>query len=166
MNEKKRFRNFFLPKISSKLIIRLIIVGGVTYFIFTFIFIPLKIKGNSMTPTYKDGQINICFRLRYIFSTPKRFDVVVVRYAGTRVMLLKRIIALEGEQLEFRNGKLYIDGQLKTEPHIQYRYRWNLLKRTVNEGNVYLAGDNRNVPMEKHDFGQTSISRIIGVPLW
>lgn len=119
-----------------------------------------------MTPTYKNGEINICFRLRYLLSKPKRFDVVVVRYAGNRVMLLKRIIALEGEQIELRNGKLFIDGQFKSEQYIHKSYPWNLSKRTVKKGNVYLIGDNRNVPMEHHDFGQTSIQRIIGAPLW
>jgi signal peptidase I len=73
---------------------------------------------------------------------------------------------LEGEELEFRNGKLLINGQLTAEPHVQYSYDWNLPKRTVKKGNVYLVGDNRNVPMEQHDFGQTSIQRIIGAPLW
>jgi len=119
-----------------------------------------------MSPTYKDGQINICFRLKYLFSEPKRTDVVVVRYAGNHIMLLKRIVALEGEQIEFQNGRLVIDGQIKEELYVEYPYKWNLLPRQVEKGNVYLVGDNRNVPMERHDFGQTSTLRIIGAPLW
>ena len=119
-----------------------------------------------MSPTYKDGQINICFRLNYLYSEPKRSDVVVVRYAGNRVMLLKRIVALEEEQIAFRSGKLFVDGQIKEEPYIEYPYNWNLPSRQVEKGNVYLIEDNRNVPMERHDFGQTSILRIIGAPLW
>ncbi|MBW1813649.1 MAG: signal peptidase I [Deltaproteobacteria bacterium] len=166
MNVKNRLRYFFFPDISLKYIIRLICIAVVTYLIFTFIFVPLKIKGNSMSPTYKDGQINICFRLKYLFSEPKRTDVVVVRYAGNHIMLLKRIVALEGEQIEFQNGRLVIDGQIKEELYVEYPYKWNLLPRQVEKGNVYLVGDNRNVPMERHDFGQTSTLRIIGAPLW
>jgi len=119
-----------------------------------------------MEPTYKDGQLNICFRLTYLFYEPKRFDVVAVRYAGNRVMLLKRIVALEGEQVEFRDGTLFVDGQLEEEPYVSNPYHWNLPPRHVGKGNVYLAGDNRSVPMERHDFGQTSMNRLIGAPLW
>jgi len=119
-----------------------------------------------MLPTYKDGQINICFRLKYLFSGLKRSDVIVVRYAGNSVMLLKRIVALEGEKIEFRDGKLFVNGKIKEEPYIEYPYNWNLSPRRVGKGNVYLVGDNRNVPMERHDFGQTSTLRIIGAPLW
>ena len=81
-------------------------------------------------------------------------------------MLLKRIVALEGERIAFRDGKLFVNEQIKEEPYIEYPYNWNLPPREVEKGNVYLVGDNRNVPMERHDFGQTSIRRIIGAPLW
>ncbi|MCJ7774029.1 MAG: signal peptidase I [Desulfobacterales bacterium] len=166
MSVKNRLKHFLFPSVSSIFIIRLIVVAGITYLMFTYIFIPLRIKGHSMEPTYKDGQFNVCLRLKYLFSKPKRYDVVVVRYAGNHIMLLKRVVALEGEQIGFRNGELFIDGQLKEEPYIQYPYDWNLPERKVENGNVYLVGDNRNVPIEHHDFGQTTINRVIGSPLW
>ncbi len=81
-------------------------------------------------------------------------------------MLLKRIVALEGERIAFKNGRLLINGQLKEEPHVQYPYHWNLSQRAVKKGNVYLVGDNRSVSIKRHDFGQTSVKRIIGAPLW
>jgi hypothetical protein len=31
---------------------------------------------------------------------------------------------------------------------------------------VYLIGDNRSMPMEQHQFGQTPLNRIVGSPLW
>jgi signal peptidase I len=166
MNAKNRFRYFLFPTASLKFIIRLICVAVITYIIFTRIFIPLQIKGHSMAPTYKDGQFNICWRLKYVFSEPKRQDIVIVRYSGNRVMLLKRIVALEGERVEFRNGRLFVDGQIIEEDYVKHPCNWNLSPRQVEKGNVYLVGDNRNVPMERHDFGQTSIKRIVGVPLW
>lgn len=119
-----------------------------------------------MTPTYKDGQINICWRLKYLFSEPVRHDVVVVRYAGKGVMLLKRVVALGGEEIEIQDGRLIVDGRRIKEPYIRYSYDWNLPPRRVDEGNIYLVGDNRRVPMASHDFGQTSISRVMGAPLW
>jgi len=119
-----------------------------------------------MEPTYHDGGVNFCWRLRYLFSEPKRFDVVAVRFAGIKVMLLKRVVAREGEQVEFRDGKLFIDGQEIEEFYIRYPCNWNLPPRRVEKDCVYVVGDNRNMPIENHHFGQTSKNRVMGGPLW
>ena len=81
-------------------------------------------------------------------------------------MLLKRVVGLEGEIVEFRNGELFIDQAELSEPYVKYPCDWNLPPRKVKTGNVYVVGDNRNVPIHAHDFGQTPIERIIGAPLW
>ena len=119
-----------------------------------------------MAPTYRDGDFNFCNRFYYFFSSPSRHDVVAIRYAGTRVMLLKRILALEGETIAFRHGHLYVNDKRVSEPYVAGSYDWTLEPRKVATGHVYVVGDNRRVPMMTHDFGQTPINRIVGVPLW
>ncbi len=119
-----------------------------------------------MEPTYHNGSINFCLTLGTFFSKPQRHDVVAVRLAGHRVMLLKRVVALEGERVEFLHGKLLVDGNAIEEPYVQYPCHWNLSPRQVDQSSVYVVGDNRSMPMEDHFFGQASIKRIIGVPLW
>jgi len=119
-----------------------------------------------MEPTYGHGGINFIWRLGYTFSGLKRYDVVAVRLAGSKVMLLKRVVALGGEWVEFREGKLFIDGKKMDESYVHYPGNWTLPPRQVDKGSVYVVGDNRNMPMESHYFGQTSLSRIVGVPLW
>ena len=119
-----------------------------------------------MVPAYNNGDVNFCFTLRYQFSPPMLYDIVAVRYAGTHVMLLKRVIATEGETVEFTNGQLYINGKEINEPYINGQYDWDLPLRTVKPHHVYVVGDNRSVPMETHDFGQTDLNRIVGAPLW
>jgi signal peptidase I len=119
-----------------------------------------------MEPTYQNGTFNFCCRWRYLFSKPKRHEVVTVRLAGSKVMLLKRVVALEGERVEFRHGKLFVDEKEKDEPYIHYPCNWNLPPRQVEKDSVYVVGDNRNMPIENHLFGQASVKRIVGVPLW
>ena len=119
-----------------------------------------------MEPTYRNGGVNFCWTVGYLLAKPKRYDVVGVRLAGRKVMLLKRVIALEGESVEFREGKLLVDGRGIHEPYLRYPCTWNLSARRVDPGCVYVAGDNRNMPIENHSFGQTPIRRIMGVPLW
>jgi len=119
-----------------------------------------------MEPTYHDGSVNCLWKLHYILSKPKRYDVVAVRFAGSRLMLLKRVVAVEGERVEFRSGKLFLDGKEIEEPYVRFSCSWDLPPRQVEKGCVYVVGDNRNMPIQEHHFGQTSIKRILGVPLW
>lgn len=166
MAAQRKIRQFFFPSLTPKFLIRALLVGLFAYLFFGHVCIPLRIKGYSMEPTYCNGSINFCWRLRYIFSVPKRYDVVMVRFAGHKVMLLKRVVALEGERIEFCNGKLLVDGREIDEPYVRYPGDWNLPPRQVERGCIYVVGDNRSTPIERHRFGQTSIKRIIGAPLW
>jgi signal peptidase I len=141
-------------------------VAITAYLFFGHICTPLLLEGASMEPTYRNRSINFCWKWHSLFSKPKRFEVVAVRLAGSSVMLLKRVVALEGEQVEFRQGKLFVDGKEIEEPYVRYPCHWNLSPRKVEKDCLYVIGDNRNMPMEDHFFGQTSVKRIVGVPLW
>lgn len=158
-------RQFFLPTINKKFIIRVFFVTVFSYIFFGHILTPFVIRGSSMEPTYHDGRINFCFKLRYILSKPKRFDVVAIQFSGKR-WLLKRIVALEEEEIEFRNGRLFVNGKLLDEPYVKYPWNWNLSPRRVEKGCIYVVGDNRGMPIENHLFGQTKVDRVIGSPIW
>ena len=166
MEWKEGLRGFFLPQITYKYLFRVAVVAITAYLFFGHVCTPLLIKGRSMEPTYRDGSFNVCWKARYLFSEPAQFDVVAVRLAGKKVMYLKRVVALEGDTVEFRDGVLYINDAPLDEPYVQSSCNWVLPKRHVVDGRVYLIGDNRNMPMEQHDFGQTAVWRIAGAPLW
>ncbi|MGZ3539396.1 MAG: signal peptidase I [Thermodesulfobacteriota bacterium] len=166
MTLHNRIRQFFFPSLTRRFLVRAFFVGLFAYLFFGHLCIPFTIQGISMEPTYHHRGVNFCWRVPYLFSQPKRFDVVAIRLAGSRVMLLKRVVASEGEQVEFREGRLLVDGKELEEPYVRYPCSWNLSPRRVEKDCVYVVGDNRNMPIENHHFGQTSKSRIIGVPLW
>lgn len=86
--------------------------------------------------------------------------------AGNKVVLLKRVIALEGETIEINDGIVHVNGVQINEPYASHTSDWNLPPRKVAKAHVYVIGDNRSVPMHVHQFGQTKINRIIGAPLW
>ncbi len=155
-------RQFFLPTMGKGFFVRLAVVTLVGYLVFGHVLIPLRIQGKSMEPTYHDGSFTFCWRLQHLFAQQKRFDVVAVRFSGTGVMLLKRIVALQGETVEFREGFLYVNGTPLEEPYVEHRSDWNLPGRTVGPGHVYVVGDNRGTPMAHHRFGEVSLKRIAG----
>jgi signal peptidase I len=161
-----KLQKFLFPDLNRKFLLRILVIGVTAVILFKYILIPFRISGFSMVPTYHDGGVNFSFTLKYLLTPPKRFDVVTVRFAGNHVMLLKRIVALEGETVEFKKGFLFVNGQKIDEPYVMGRQPWDLAPRIVKKDQVYVVGDNRNVPMERHHFGQTPINRITGVPLW
>jgi signal peptidase I len=152
--------------LTPRFLIRICLVAILACLFFGYVLIPIRIQGTSMEPTYRNGGSNFCWKLHYLFSELKRHDVVAVRFAGNKVMLLKRVVALEGEQIEFKDGRLFVDEKELSEPYVVYPCNWNLPPRRVEKGCVYVVGDNRSMPLEQHYFGQTTIKRVIGVPLW
>lgn len=166
MAVNKGTRQFFLPSLTPAFLIRAGCVALFAYLIFGHLLTPFRIKGHSMEPTYQNGEFNFCWRIRYLFSTPKRGDVVVIRFTGQRVTLLKRVVALEGEEVEFRDGRLFINGKEWNEPYTHTPYHWTLSPRRVEPNSVYVVGDNRSGLMQNHFFGQASLPRILGGPLW
>ncbi|MDD5727557.1 MAG: signal peptidase I [Victivallales bacterium] len=156
---------FYAPKLDMALGVRLLTLALAAYLVFGFVLIPEFIKGASMEPTYSRRGFNFCWRGRYLFSEPRRGDVVIVRFTP-KVSLLKRIVGLPGDTVSFRNGVLYLNGKPEKEPYVKYSCDWNLPPRTVEKDHVYVVGDNRSMPMRLHTFGAVSEKRIYGAPLW
>ena len=157
--------HFYVPKLNAAFLVRLLTIIAVGYLIFGFVLIPEFIKGASMEPTYFRRGFNFCWRGKYMFSPPKRGDIVIVKYTP-KVHLLKRIIGLPGDIVSFRNGVLYLNGKAQKEPYVKNPCDWNLPERTVEPGDIYVIGDNRSMPMRLHTFGAVSQKRIYGAPLW
>jgi len=115
-----------------------------------------------MEPTYDDGSFALCWRLQYLFSLPKRGDVVTVRFSGKNVLLLKRIVGLAGDTVSFQTGQLFINQKPVSEPYVINNSKWQLAERIVKPDHVYVVGDNRGTSMQRHKFGQVKSKRIIG----
>ncbi len=162
MTPSDALQKFFFPSFSRAFLLRILLLACATWLIFSFLLIPLRIEGQSMVPTYRDGSFTLCWRLQYLFSPPKRGDVVTVRFAGKNIMLLKRIVGLAGDTVSFRSGQLYINNNPVSEPYVIHKSKWQLAERRVKPGHVYVVGDNRGTSMQRHKFGQVKSERIIG----
>jgi len=166
METKNSIRRFLLPKLTRGYVIRLACVAVGAYLLFGHILRPMRVAGKSMEPTYTNGQFNFCVLWRYRFAQPTVGDIVMVKFTGSSIVLFKRVVALAEQTVEFRQGELLVDGVAMDEPYASQPCDWHLPPRTVKPGHVYVIGDNRSVPMDNHDFGQTPANRIIGAPLW
>lgn len=85
-----------------------IITLVVIVLIYTFVVSFQPIAGNSMAPNLVEGNIVLVSKLSFLFSTPKRNDIVTFKTEkGKR--FVKRIIGLPGEEIDYLDGILYIN---------------------------------------------------------
>ncbi len=161
------FESFILPKFDRRFFIRLGCIAVLSLLFFGFVCRPCVIRGESMEPTYPSIGFTFCWCPAFIFRSPAPGDVVVVRLIGRKYLLLKRVVAVEGDRVEFRDGVLLVNGrEFKGDWKEKGPCDWQLEERIVEPGCVYVVGDNRSMSIDEHIFGQVSISRVIGVPVW
>jgi signal peptidase I len=143
-------------------LVRITVLVAACLVVFNFVLLPIQVRGISMLPTYKDRSINFVNRLAYLRHGPQRGDVVGIRFAGIHVMLMKRIIGLPGETVEFKNGRVFINGQILDEPYEKWKCDWNLPPEKLDANEYFVVGDNRTMPAEDHVKGRVERERIVG----
>ena len=158
---KHAVKEFFFPKLTKMVLLRMSLVVISAILLFGFVLRPCFINGESMQPAYDRSGLVFCNLLRYRYKKLQRGDVVVISYFGRRY-LLKRIIALAGEEVEFRNGTVFINGEKLDEPYVRYRGNWNIKPLTVAPGHCFVVGDNRAQHPGEHVFGEVRLERIAG----
>jgi signal peptidase I len=113
-----------------------------------FVIVNATVPTGSMKNTIMVDDRLVAFRLSYLFSEPKRFDIVVFRYPDDETeYYVKRIIGLPGETVTIKEGRVYIDGASAPLPDDFVReppFGEDYGPYTVPEGRYFMMGDNRN----------------------
>lgn len=116
----------------------------VVLLLFTLVFRIFVVSGPSMNMTLENGDRLIVSDL---FYTPKRGDIICFYSEVEGEVLVKRIIATEGQTVDIKDGYVYVDGVKLAEPYVQYgmatQARSLSMPHTVKEGCVFALGDNR-----------------------
>ena len=92
---------------------------GVAFLVQAFVVKPYRIPSPSMVPTLDPGDRVLVARFLYHLTSPARGDIVVFRYPlDTRVVFIKRLIALPGDTVSLRDGQVYVNGVRRNEPYV------------------------------------------------
>src|SRR2546422_751835 len=70
----------------------------------------VQVQGRSMESTLHDGDRHVVNRLVYHFRDPHRGELVVLNDHLDDSLCVKRIVGMPGELIEFRRGKVYLNG--------------------------------------------------------
>ena len=119
---------------------------------------PIRVNGRSMNNTLKDGDIMILNIIGYRTSELKRFDIIVID--NGKEYLIKRVIGLPNEEIEYIDNKLYVNGK-----EIKDKYgngNTKDFKVTVNKNSYYVLGDNREDSLDSRYYGSFNKNKILG----
>ncbi len=157
--DKKSKRNKVINTIMSYVLVILVAI-----IIKSFIFTPIRVNGTSMVPTLNDSDIMVLNEIGYHINGVKRFDIVVANINGEK--LIKRVIGLPGEKVEYRDNNLYINDEMVMEtfkhadtPDFSIE---SLGSGVVPNNHYFLVGDNRINSNDSRYIGFVSANKILG----
>ena len=137
-----------------------VVIVLIVVLIRTFLFTPIKVNGSSMDDTLHDGDTMILNKITMRFNELERFEIVVIDTGDT--YLIKRIIGLPGETIEYKDGILYINDKKFEDPYYKDENTDDFEKVTVPENYYYVMGDNRSVSIDSRLIGVVSREDILG----
>lgn len=124
-----------------------------------------------MVPTLEDKQILLLNKFDYKLNKIERYDIVVIKVGDSEI--IKRVIGIPGETIEYKNNALYINGH---EEETIYNFDTDdfTLKSICNcdkipQDKYLVLGDNRLVSSDSRIMGLIDKEDILGsttISIW
>lgn len=154
---------------------QMVVIIALTVCFFRYVVIPVRISGSSMENTLHDHDIAFVSALGVTSENIDRFDVVIAYSDQLQETIIKRVIGLPGETIQYKDDVLYIDGEKVEENFLDQDF---IEESKINKGVSYftedftyslgddeyfLMGDNRLGSTDSRDLGAFHIEDIKGV---
>ncbi|OOB80439.1 MAG: signal peptidase I [Epulopiscium sp. Nuni2H_MBin003] len=156
-----KVRNIF--QIISELLLAILSAVIITQFIFMHSSVPT----GSMIPTILIGDHLALNKITAYYRMPKRGEIIV--FFNGQDNLIKRVIALPGEEVDLINGIVLINGTPLDEPYLNepnstFPITYNIdFPYVVPDEYIFVLGDNRKNSSDSRDFGPISRHDIVSI---
>ena len=140
-----------------KEVIPYIAIVVVVVLIRTFIITPVRVDGDSMKNTLKNGDILLLYKL----SSINRFDIIVLDEEKDNEKIIKRVIGLPGDTVAIKKGKIYINDKVIDDEYA-YGETSDYDKVTLGNDEYFILGDNRLISKDSRYFGPIKEKEIKG----
>ena len=144
-----------------------IVVIVIVFLLFVFVVGLQQVTGPSMFPTLKEGNILIVNKLLYRIKDIQRNDIVVLMHDDK--YMVKRVVGLPGEHVEYKDNYVYVNGEKFKETIIDTENVKtddfsieDLGYDTIPEGMYLVLGDNRENSQDSRDYGLVKKDLIVG----
>jgi signal peptidase I len=141
------------------------IAAVIALFIRAFIVEAKVVPSESMVPTILIGDRVLVEKITYRFRLPERGEIVVFdppERSKLKDVLIKRVIAVAGDNLEIRNGVIYINGIPQAESYVKNKDFSNFAPMVIPQNSIFVMGDNRPGSFDSRAWGAVDKSLIIG----
>lgn len=120
------------------------------------------VRGDSMMPTYQDGQVVLVGR-RHGYSPPLRHnDVVLLR--KDRDVIIKRVYRLEGEEIDDAFPFILSTAlSLNLADYYEHKIEGGHIRYFVPQGYIVVLGDNLRVSEDSRYFGPVPVRDVLGM---
>jgi len=133
-----------------------------------FVAQPFVVHGESMDPTFDDGQYLIVDEISYHLSEPKRGDVAIIRYPqNPKIFFIKRVIGLPGETIKIAGDVVTIfnnehpEGFELDQEFVEFPAS-NVLEKKIGPDDYFVMGDNRAKSSDSRIWGTVPSKYMIG----
>lgn len=162
-SERKRIRRGeYYRKAMKGTVSVLVVVAAVAVLIATLFLPILQISGDSMSPTYQNGEIVVLFKS----GDFERGDVIGFYYQGK--ILLKRVIGVPGDTVVMDGeGNVYVNAELLEEDYVSEKSLGDCdleFPYVVPEQSYFVLGDRRSNSVDSRNsvIGCVPKDQIIG----
>lgn len=139
----------------AKEILSYVIIILIVVLIRTFVVTPIRVNGSSMYPTLENSDYMI---LKKYDKEIERYDIVVIKHKNEKI--IKRVIGLPKEDIEYKENKLYIDGD-EIDTEYGYGYTSDFIDYCM-EDEYFVLGDNREDSTDSRIIGCVKKKDILG----
>jgi signal peptidase I len=152
------------------IVVALIVVIPIRYYVAQ----PFIVDGNSMYPTFHNGEYLIVNETVKLTQDYHRGDPVIIHYPNDPSRyFIKRLIGLPGETINIKNGVTTISGPTHkepltlSEPYVRegHEKRDDTINRTLGPDEFFVMGDNRKESFDSRFFGTVPRSDMDGRPI-
>lgn len=139
----------------------LIAVGVITALLRAFVVDATIVLEESMVPTLRPGERVWCWKVHSGRYALERGEVVVLACPTDGKLIVKRIVAVGGDQVHYKEGELTVNGRLVEErPGSQHSENEPEGSWVVPGGHVFVMGDNRVKSEDSRDWGPVRTSAL------
>lgn len=160
------------------------------------VFAKVQVQQSSMENTLFNDQQLIVDKLSYNFTEPKRGDIIIfleneekgtilddalrtidgitAMFNGNKDIegkdsrLVKRVIGVEGDKIDIKDGYVYLNGEKLEEIYTKGETIREEFKLPVKIGKdkLFVLGDNRIVSKDSRDFGLVDLKQVEGKAIY